>query len=148
MFDYNSYTEVLRTPDDNYPGILKRVFVKKNIIRIDYIDYHFLEVGEGEESFYFYYDNAENALNCLIEYLDVSTTFELKEINYNLRPEDFSENNETVEQIWVNFYRDLQLHQISFPKNFQFFVIKTIYSTAIFLKIINSDLSDNIATKK
>ena len=57
-----NWVEISRSNLKTYSGICRRVYVKAYKIRIDYIDYTYLESFEGEESFYFSYNCSDDVI--------------------------------------------------------------------------------------
>lgn len=128
-----NWVEISRSNLKTYSGICRRVYVKAYKIRIDYIDYTYLESFEGEESFYFSY-------NCSDDVIFNAKIFIQGEnipcLNKSIDEWCFLKDDMILSESWNNFYNDLQLHQLLFPSNFSEFVIKTIYATAIYLGIV------------
>lgn len=135
---YSRYVEISRINLQAYPGICRRVYVMEDKIKIDYIDYTYLQTREGEESFYFNYDCFEDVLASVKGLIDESITCPTFQ--------DHSIDNwkftcyyyETLRCSWNKFFDDLQCHRLIFPNGFSTFWIKSIYATAIYLGVINT----------
>lgn len=134
----SGYIEVDRNYLPDYQGICRRVYIRRNEIQIDYITSVWIDIEEGEDTFYFYYDNLESAIKSAEEYIGKPVS---EWVNYNRTYNmwNFPELNEnSCKKLWI----DLQSHKLKFPKNFNRFSIRTLYSRGVFLNIINPEISD------
>lgn len=133
----SGYVEIDRKYLDQYPGICRRTYIRKDEIQVDYIDYTYLECEEFEETFYFSYNSFEDCIVNAEKYLKSPIE---NWINYNktYRMWRFEEiEDKIVETSWKRLFYDLYLHQLSFPGNFSLFSIRSIYARSIFAKLIN-----------
>lgn len=134
----SGYIEVDRNYLPDYQGICRRIYIRKNAIQIDYITSGWIDIEEGEDTFYFYYDDLESAVKSAEEYIGKPVS---EWVNYNRTYNmwNFPELNEnSCKKLWI----DLQSHKLKFPKNFNRFSIRTLYSRGVFLNIINPEISD------
>lgn len=129
----NKWVEISRINVNTYPGICRRIYIKDCKVRIDYIDYTYLESFEGEESFYFSYNCFDDVMLNLEKFIQKENTQCLKK---GIDEWCFLKDDNILSESWTSFFNDLQLHKLIFPDNFSDFVIKTVYATAIYLGIV------------
>lgn len=140
------YIEISREYLNNYSGICRRVFLRKNKIQIDYIDNSYTYSNEGEETFYFYYNN----MNETIKYAEIYLKKPINQwMNYNLiyNKWHFDENRE-CKNSWKRLFEDFYNKNLYFPENFNKFSIRTLYATAIFIGIVLPNDNFNIVEEK
>ncbi len=131
----SGYIEVDRSYLSEYPGICRRIYIRESKIQIDYISSGWLDIEEGEETFYFLYDSFEDTIKSAEKYIGKP----LEEwINYN-RTYNLWDFPELHENSFTKFFCDLQSHRLNFPENFRSFRIRTIYARGVFLNMINPE---------
>lgn len=131
----SGFVEISRDYLTEYQGICRRVYIRENEMQIDYISSGWLEYEEGEETFYFYYENLESVIKATEKYLQKPVS---EWINYNRTYNlwDFPEYNKDA---WKKLFSDLQKHKLYFPDGFSEFTIRTIYARGIFQNMISPD---------
>ncbi len=131
----SGYVEVDRSYPEKYQGLCRRIYIRENKIQIDYISEGWLEIEEGEETFYFVYDSTEQAVKAAEQYIGKPVS---EWVNYNKTYNlwDFPPYDENS---WDHFYSDLQKHTLDFPKNFNKFRMCTFTARGVFLGIINPE---------
>lgn len=131
----SGFVEISRDYLAEYNGICRRVYIRENKMQIDYISSDWLEYEEGEETFYFCYDNFESVIKSAERYLKKSVS---EWINYN-RTYNLWNFPECDENAWRDLFSDLQKHKLYFPSGFSEFTICTIYARGIFQNMISPD---------
>lgn len=129
------YIEIARDYLSEYQGICRRVYIRKNKIQIDYISADWLDIEEGEETFYFCYNNLEDTIKATEKYL-VKPLSEWTNYNKTYNLWNFTELSANS---WTNFFKDLQKRKLDFPKDFLIFRIRTLYARAIFMNMASPD---------
>lgn len=129
------YIEVDRSYLEKYKGLCRRIYIRENKIQIDYISEDWLDIEEGEETFYFHYDNTEKAVEAAENYIGKPLS---EWVNYN-RTYSLWDFPPYEENSWENFFCDLKSHVLDFPENFNKFHMRTFMARGVFLNIINPE---------
>ncbi|MDE5854861.1 MAG: hypothetical protein K2H19_07355, partial [Ruminococcus sp.] len=117
----SGYIEIDRSYPEKYQGLCRRIYIRRNEIQVDYISENWIETEEGEETFYFLYDNLESAVKYAENYIGKPLS---EWINYN-RTYNLWNFPQLKSNSWKNMYSDLQNHSLDFPKYFNKFWIRT-----------------------
>lgn len=138
------YIEISREYLSEYKGLCRRVFLHKNEIQVDFTDENY--EYDNEETFYFSYSDLDEVIKNAEQYLKKSIN---QWENYNIRPDEFYfERCENLNDSWEKFFRDFYDRKMYFPGNYKKFLIKTIYSTALFLGVVSPDDNPDSVEKK
>ncbi|MDE5937237.1 MAG: hypothetical protein K2G83_07515 [Ruminococcus sp.] len=81
----------------------------------EYISENWIETEEGEETFYFWYDNPELLIKSAEKYIDKPVN---EWINYN-KTYNLWNFPECESDVWKRLYLDLQNHSLEFSGKFQ-----------------------------
>lgn len=114
---------------DQYPGIIRNIIIKSGeMLQIDYLDKHILELGEGEISLYFYYENYDK-LFLSVENL-TGTKMELWN-NYT-KSELYPDIGEfDLSQSWEKLKIDFVNKTLHLPKGYREKGIRDLYWKAL-----------------
>ncbi|MDE5584701.1 MAG: hypothetical protein K2J08_13510 [Ruminococcus sp.] len=131
----SGFIEVARDFFPEYSGICRRTFIRNDSIQIDFTTLGNIELNEGETTFYFTYDNLENAVKSAEKFLKKPVA-EWKNYNRTWNEWNFSELNELS---FTNLLHDLKERRLEFPEDFNRMRICNVFWVGVFLGKINPE---------
>lgn len=114
---------------EQYPGIVRDVIIKSDTkLQIDYHDKFSLEMGEGEFSLYFYYEDYDKLFEAIEEFLSLKI---LQWENYTKTGWYPNLDEFDLEASWTKMKVDYVQKTLYLPSGFREFIIPSLYWTGL-----------------
>lgn len=114
---------------EQYPGIIRNVIIRPEVkLQIDYFDKHTLEIGEGEITLYFYYEDYNKLFTAVENLIGIKMDKWEKNTKSDWNFEIVEHN---LKKSWKKLESDFVDKILHLPKGYKEFGIRDLYWKAL-----------------